>query len=440
MDINSINPRFVGNLMATPAVYDEEGFGDRISLWSEKDGKTYVWTRDYFSMIKKDNPKFATAIVKLAGEWRGSLPDSKLLGNDKLDNTMQLLEYGPWITNDDETGIGLALLVEWGRFALKNKNVYENVQQQISEFVSGLEEDFDFDSDYNPFDYENLQIMWDSREDFLNSAKLFIDTKWEDVPQHDNPDDNTDIPNLKKLDYPEQPDEPDEDDFEPYGEPDDEDDFSGTSGILGGGGSRMANNLLKTLANSGAQIFGVGPGVSMGQINIPGKNDIDFDKEQPDKGKLFFIDSIHEDGTGAEICILDAYDNEVTSAQSIHIDDMSELNGANEGDYIIYDAEKNTIALANDHPFAKKMKDDWSRLTNELIAQSQGFVDPLSKNIESKNSQSSSFDKQKNWKDIPDFDPSHIKPKKKVDDDDDFDFDEDAFKQDLKSLLGDDDD
>ena len=331
MTAKDITPRLVGYLMMTPAAYDEEGFGDRISLWSEKDGKYVVWGKKMFDMLRQDNPKLAKAVVMLSGEWLGTMPTGNQIGNEKLRDTLQTLEYTPWVDNNDESGIGLTLLIEWGRFTLKNKDIYENVQKQIKDFLEDIveTENYDEEDDLDRFNEEWFQKMWSSREDFIETANLFINTKWEDVPQHGNPEKNDEPVNYKTLNYPEQPEPDEEDNFEPYGEPEEDEDFSSTSALLSGG-SRMANDVLKALSDSGAQIMGVAPG---GGIGIPNLD-----------------------------------------------------------------------------------------------------------NIESKNSKSGAFDKQKSWKDIPDFDPSHVVRKPKKQDDEDFDFDEDEFKKDLKSLLGDDDD
>lgn len=177
------------------------------------------------------------------------------------------------------------------------------------------------------------------------------------------------------------------------------------------------------------------------------EEDFDFDAALEENGRddLFFIDSIYinPEGKEADVCLIGTVDDPNIGMPlpiNVHIKDIKELNGAEEGDYVIYKESTGKFTLANDEPYAKQMQDDWSKLSSELIAQSQDFVDPLSKNIESKNSKSDAFDKQKSWKDIPDFDPSHVVRKPKKQDDEDFDFDEDEFKKDLKSLLGDDDD
>ena len=63
-------------------------------------------------------------------------------------------------------------------------------------------------------------------------------------------------------------------------------------------------------------------------------------------------------------------------------------------------------------------------------------------NTESKNAKSGSFDEQKGWKDVPDFDPkakaAEIARNKKEKEDDDIDFDHDSFEKDYKAMLGDD--
>lgn len=449
MTAKDITPRLIGYLMMTPAAYDEEGFGDRISLWSEKDGKYVVWGKKMFDMLRQDNPKLAKAVVMLSGEWLGTMPTGNQIGNEKLRDTLQTLEYTPWVDNNDESGIGLTLLIEWGRFILKNKDIYENVQKQIKDFLEDIVEtenydEEDLEDDWDRFNEEWFQKMWSSREDFIESANLFINTKWEDVPQHGNPKKNDEPVNYKTLNYPEQPEPDEEDNFEPYGEPDEDEDFSGTSALLGGG-SRMANDVLKALSDSGAQIMGVAPGGGIGRVGVSNSNNIKKQNDENGRDDLFFIDSIYINPgrKEADVCLIGTVDDPTVGMPipiNVHIKDLKELNGAEEGDYVIYKESTGKFTLANDELYAKQMQDDWSKLSSELIAQSQNFVDPLSKNIESKNSKSGAFDKQKNWKDIPDFDPSHVVRKPKKQDDEDFDFDEDEFKKDLKSLLGDDDD
>lgn len=228
--------------------------------------------------------------------------------------------------------------------------------------------------------------------------------------------------------------------------------------------------------------------------------DFDFDAALANAPKnLYFLDEIYEDGNGgADLAILPASDadEDFENMPSIHVDDLSELNGVDEGDYFYYDEKTGVITPANDSDFAKQMSDESNRLRQELIKRSEesseddddfdfdAALGPISKsakkllgdlaasgaqihgvapgggiggrlnvdkngnikignpdNIESKNSKSGSFDKQKGWKDVPDFDPKAAAEKRRREREEmkkDDEIDMESFEQDFKAMLGDD--
>ena len=182
--------------------------------------------------------------------------------------------------------------------------------------------------------------------------------------------------------------------------------------------------------------------------------DFDFDaaldknkNKRKKKSVLCIIQHIEDTGSGIYVEAM-IVDNSGFAGVQMDLDNISQLNGCKENDWAYYDENNNTFTIANDDPKAKKMAkqmDNWSRMAGDMMKRMGSefpFPGANPDNIESKNAKSGSFDKQKGWKDVPDFDPkakaAEIARNKKEDDNDDIDFDHDSFEKDFKAMLGDD--
>ena len=406
------------DLISTPAIIDEESVGDRFY---------FKFMAKYLEWLKENNSRLFKKIVNEFGD----------------EDSAQDVDQAFWPNKQTNDPIGYEAFVECVKYIYSHEDALSYVCKEIKDFMS--DERF---INYKrwPLSHVNIEDV----EHYESLTDMLLDSVDYDISSDDDFDFDAALANKKDRD-------------------DDE--------------------------------------------------DFDFDAALEPKApkNMYFLDSIHEDGEGgADLAILPASGDEedFENTPFIHVDDLSELNGVDEGDYFYYDEETHTITPANNSDYAKHMSDESARLRQELIKQSEGFTDndededdddfdfdaalgPISKkakkllgdlaasgaqihgvapgggiggrlnvdkngnikggddwsrligdltrdaaNTESKNAKSGSFDKQKGWKDVPDFDPkakaAEIARNKKEEEDGDIDFDHDSFEKDFKAMLGDD--
>jgi len=349
------------NLIALPATLDEEGIYDRFSCY----GWAY-FTKDYCKWLQEKYPE--------------------LYNRAKTDSDITPIECQFWWRDDDEDSTGYEAFKKNAEYIYTHKDALEHVCEELKEFYDNFEE-YKEETEMEDDRWEEDFIPFDSEKEYISElSKLFKDVEYASI----SPFKNKSSKGQKKQLFCQiqQIDRSNGNitvialvvDSGFAGVQMDLDDESQLNGCKEGDYAYFdENSNTFTVANDDPNVQKVTK-----KMNTWNKAANDMLKKS--SKNLYFLDSIHEDGNGgADLAILPAnmtgdFEEDFKDVPFIHINDMSELNGVEEGDYFLYDEATNTITLANNHPTAKQIIDDSRRIRQELIDMSNGQKSSSNKN------------------------------------------------------------